>query len=203
MSGTGPALRNADVRGDHGPAEASGDQVPVLHAGAADDPRFPVRHPLHDQRVAGRRARELRYPPAYLDAGAVGSLELGRARGEVLREIAEQPDGAGRRFRVAVQADAQPMAGHHRHRRLVGGKDRLQAEAQRVAEERQVRVQVAARQADFGLCRAAASAFRRGVMGHVGNILLRSDHPPRAAYRRSPRNAATISSPVQSASRWR
>ena len=72
---------------------------------------------------------------ADLDSGSVGRGQLGLAAGEFVRVLAKQADGAGRLVRAALQPDPKPVTGHHRHRRIVGGKDRLQAEAQHLAEE--------------------------------------------------------------------
>ena len=193
-----PAIRDTDVRGDHRSAEAPRNQVPVLHAGAADDPRLPLAHPPHDQFMAGRRPYELRFPRTYLDTGAIGSLDLGLARGERLRTIAEQADGAGRVVRAAVQPDAQSVAGHHRHRRIVGGKDRLETETQCPAVERQVRVQVAARQPHFGLCRAACGHV---IFTHVATLSCNAIAPAmrlHSCIRRGRRTACILLSPASS-----
>ena len=152
-----PAVRNADVGSDHGAAQTPRDQVPVVHPGAADLPRAALVQALHHQGVPGRGPRERRAGRrADLDPGPVGSPQLGLPSGEPVRVLAPQADGARRLVRAALQPDPQAVAGHDRHRRIVGGKDRLQTEAQRIAEERQIRLQVPARQPHLGLRRAAA-----------------------------------------------
>ena len=160
------SLANADVRGDHGPAEASRNQVAVLHAGAADDPRLALVQPLHHQGVTGRGPLERRAGGADLDSRSVGSGQLGLARGEPVRVLAQQANRAGWFLRAALQPDAQPVARHGRHRRIVGGKDRLQAKAQPVDVERQVRMEIPAGQPDFRLHASAAGVVRRAASVH-------------------------------------
>ena len=157
---------NADVRGNHGPAEASRNQVAVLHAGAADDPRLALVQPLHHQSVTGRGPLERRAGGADLDSRSVGSGQLGLARGEPVRVLAQQANRAGWLLRTALQPDAQPVARHGRHRRIVGGKDRLQAKAQPVDVERQVRMEIPAGQPDFRLHASAAGVVRRAASVH-------------------------------------
>ena len=106
--------------------------------------------------MPGRRRGEHRLAGPDLDAGAVGSHQRVDICGERLRALTEQTDGAGRLLRATIESDTQAVADHHRHRGVIGGKDRLQTKAEPVAVEGKIRVQVAARQPHLGLHRAGA-----------------------------------------------
>ena len=120
-----------------------------------------MAQPPHLQGMPGRRPVQARAGGAQLDAGAVGRGELGLAAGDRGRAFAQEPDRAGRRSMRLVSAaafepEAHAMAGQYRHGGVVGGKDRLEAQAQGLAEEGQILAEVAARQPELGPYRAAA-----------------------------------------------
>ena len=117
-------LRDADMRGDDRPAEAPRNEVPVMHAGAADHPRAAHRAlALHNQRVAGGRAPQAGMEVSELDAGAVGGVEVLHAISECARVLAVEPDHPGGLGGVAFEPDAHTVARQHRLRGVVGGKD--------------------------------------------------------------------------------
>ena len=164
-----PCFRDADVRGDDRPAEAPRNEVPVVHAGAAHPPRAAVRAlALHHQGVPGGRALQAGVEVAELDAGAVGGGELPHAVPEYPRILAVEPDQAGSVGAAAVEADPHAVAREHRLRRVVGGKDGIEPEAELFAEEGEVRGQVAARQEQLGLRCAAGRGTWKRLAGRSG-----------------------------------
>ena len=184
-------LRDADVRGDDRPAEAPRDEVPVVHAGAADPPRAAVGAlPLHHQGVPSGWAPQAGMEIAKLDAGAVGGVELPHAVSQCGRVLAVEPDHAGSVGGAAFEPDAHAVARQHRLRGVVGGKDGFETEIQPFAEEGEIRGQVAARQEHFGPCRAARSGIRRRPIMRSGfpdrmpaRLVVQRNPPRRASHR--------------------
>ena len=146
----GTGVGNPDVGGDDAPAEASGHQVAVVHAGAADHPGRVVLEAPHEKGMLRRRYFERRFGQRDLDPGAVRRGEFGLAARQGRRIATEDPERAGRFRRALLEADGESVSGEHGDRRVVGGVDLVHAESQGLHEEGQVRGQVRARQPDLG-----------------------------------------------------
>ena len=146
----GSGVRYADVRGDDAATQASGNQIPVLHAGPADHPRRVVFQPSHDEGMRRRRHLQRRIGIDEKDAATVGCRELARPAGEGVRILAGEPQRGRRDGRAPLDADMQPVSRQRRHRGVIGGEDRVEAEAKGLGVIGEISREVGRRQAHSG-----------------------------------------------------
>ena len=149
-----PAVGNADMAGDDRPAEPVGDQVAVMHAGPPDHPGGLVGKAADDVVVPGRRGDHFGIAPVDLDPHAVRGDKLALAVGNQRRVLDQEAQRGNRHIasKARIKPDPYPVAGQHRHCRIIRRENLVEAEAQPLGEEGHVLANADRRNEDFRPC---------------------------------------------------
>ena len=94
-----PGVGDADVGGDDAAAQPPRNQIPIRHAGPADDPGRLVFQAPHDEGMGGWRPLDWQVGIDEHDAHAVGRGELAPAGSHAVGVPAQQPQHTGRHRR--------------------------------------------------------------------------------------------------------
>ena len=146
------AVGNADMAGNHGPAQARGYQIAVLHSGPPDHPGGLISQAPHDKGVFRGGQHQRRVQRVNLHHRAVRGGQAALAIRKAIGVIGQDTDRAGGVLCPLFESQTQAMAGQNRHFRVVSGIDHVQPHPQRLCVERQVGPQLGRGQADFGTC---------------------------------------------------
>jgi hypothetical protein len=146
----GSRVGNADVRRDDAAAEPAGNQIPILHARAADHPGAVVLQPAHDEGMLRRRRLQPRLGVDDLNAHPIGSRQLPPALGQGAGIETQQPQDTRRDGRAPFQPETQAVSRQDGHRRIVRREDHVQPEPQLLGVEGQIRREVLRWEGDLG-----------------------------------------------------
>jgi hypothetical protein len=142
------AIRDADVAGDDGAAKAGGDEITVVHAGAADDPGGLIGKAADNKGVFGGGLDQRWIKRFDQNFGTAGGDKPGFPAcyqhgiiGEDAQAACAGADG---------QAQAQAMTGHDGDAGIIGGKDTVKPEAEGFLKKPKVTAQVMRGKLRFG-----------------------------------------------------
>ena len=155
-----------DVRRDDGAAEPLREEVPVVHAGAADDPRIGVREPPHHETVGRLRDDERRIRVLHRDPVAAGGGQFALSSRERGRIVHVEPQRYRSGLGAPREEDCRAVSGERREGWRVGRPDPVEAEPERVHEEPHVGVEVGRGKPDLGAADQVRTGHGGGIVRH-------------------------------------